>query len=204
MLNINNGYKGHSMSQRAVTAYENNEKPFSRWSKKDILDEIERIIKEEETRPNFNIEDLQKFNTTILRDTFLKCASWHHTSSKFNKTDFYSINYSAIENITIDKLKLIASLEKEEKQKQAVLKNSYEYAKIIYEEWEGSKRYGKFVKKEENVIIVGNWGYIIQSFGLEKKKLDGNHILNIKKLGKRKPKNFNTKNVSRIKKELGL
>ena len=35
------GYKGYSMSNRAVEAYENAEKPMSRWTKQIMLIELE-------------------------------------------------------------------------------------------------------------------------------------------------------------------
>ena len=35
------GYNGYSMSNNAVSAYDNGEKPLSKWRKSDILEEIE-------------------------------------------------------------------------------------------------------------------------------------------------------------------
>ena len=36
------GYNGWSMSNNAVMAYKDGEKPLSKWTKKDILDAIEK------------------------------------------------------------------------------------------------------------------------------------------------------------------
>lgn len=36
------GYFNYSMSNNAVSAYEDGEKPLSRWSKKDIMAEIKK------------------------------------------------------------------------------------------------------------------------------------------------------------------
>ena len=33
MFNMNSGYHGFSMSNRAIEAYNNDEKPFSKWTK---------------------------------------------------------------------------------------------------------------------------------------------------------------------------
>lgn len=40
MLNMNSGYSGYSMSNRAVEAYEDGEMPLSKWSKQLIIDEV--------------------------------------------------------------------------------------------------------------------------------------------------------------------
>ena len=42
------GYHGWSMSNNAILAYENDEKPLSSWTKDDILDAIESAVESEE------------------------------------------------------------------------------------------------------------------------------------------------------------
>lgn len=37
-----------------------------------------------------------------MRKHFLRCSSWHHTSSHYNKTDFYSIDEEAIDSLSPD------------------------------------------------------------------------------------------------------
>ena len=41
MHDMNSGYDGYSMSKRAVEAYGNGEKPYSKWKKSDILERLE-------------------------------------------------------------------------------------------------------------------------------------------------------------------
>lgn len=41
MHDMNSGYDGYSMSKRAVEAYEQGEKPYSKWKKSDILEILE-------------------------------------------------------------------------------------------------------------------------------------------------------------------
>ena len=77
------GYSGYSMSNNAIDAYENGEKPLSKWTKKEILNAVNEI------NPNI---DLSKLNLKILKSKLLEKTSWHHTSKKYNKTDFYYIN----------------------------------------------------------------------------------------------------------------
>ena len=50
------GYNGWSMSNNAVAAYEDGEKPLSKWTKADIFD----AIKEQEIELKCSIESLRK------------------------------------------------------------------------------------------------------------------------------------------------
>lgn len=92
------GYNGWSMSWNAVDAYENGEKPLSKWSKKEII--IETLLINEKLDVNL----LNKVNTSCLRNLMLKNAGWHHTSKFYNKTNFYKIDEEFVENLTNDKL----------------------------------------------------------------------------------------------------
>lgn len=47
MNDMNSGYNGFSMSNRAVQAYEDGEKPLSKWTKAEIMDIIEYHVKDE-------------------------------------------------------------------------------------------------------------------------------------------------------------
>ena len=42
------GYFGYSMSNNAVDAYGNGEMPISKWSKKAIMEEVEKSVREGE------------------------------------------------------------------------------------------------------------------------------------------------------------
>lgn len=94
------GYFGYSMSNNAVEAYENGSKPFSKWTKADIFE----LIEDENLELNCSIDKLKKVPVKILKEICLKYSSWHHTSNHYNKTDFYSIDYDSIENLTDEKL----------------------------------------------------------------------------------------------------
>ena len=81
------GYKGWAMSNNAVAAYENGEKPLSKWTKAAILD----AIRKQEIELKCSKEKLRKLPVEVLKETCLIYSSWHHTSSHYNKTDFYSL-----------------------------------------------------------------------------------------------------------------
>ena len=81
------GYKGWAMSNNAVAAYENGKKPLSKWTKAAILD----AIRKQEIELKCSKEKLRKLPVEVLKETCLIYSSWHHTSSHYNKTDFYSL-----------------------------------------------------------------------------------------------------------------
>ena len=96
------GYYGYSMSNNAVIAYEQGEKPLSKWTKKVILNEINYYILDNNL--DLNIEFFSKITLKILRENFLEKSSWHHTSKFYNKTYFYELRCEKIYNLTNDDL----------------------------------------------------------------------------------------------------
>lgn len=96
------GYFGYSMSNNAVDAYENGEKPLSRWSKADIIREVEFQREEDGLLPySFNLNNLTK---NELSDIFLCYSSWHHISKVYNVTNFYRVD---IDNVTEETLRSV-------------------------------------------------------------------------------------------------
>lgn len=82
------GYKGYSMSNNAVSAYENGEKPYSRWTKAAIISELEK----DDSIPQEVLQAAQGMPAAELKNVVLMKSSWHHTSAKYNLTDFYTVN----------------------------------------------------------------------------------------------------------------
>ena len=80
--NMNSGYTGYSMSKRAAEAYQNGERPLSKWTKKDIINEIKEYASDNNLP--FSIALLNKVKAKVLKDSLLKETSWHHTSSFAN------------------------------------------------------------------------------------------------------------------------
>ena len=81
------GYIGTKMSERAMAAHNNGEKPYSQWSKEDLLDCL----------PSAIFEQAKKLTLSELKSELLYTSSWHHTGSYFNNTDFYSLDEDFIE-----------------------------------------------------------------------------------------------------------
>lgn len=79
------GYRGYSMSNNAAEAYDCGKMPNSKWTKKAILNAVAAAAGEK-TAAMF-----EDFKTADLREHLLRYSGWHHTSKRFNKTDFYEL-----------------------------------------------------------------------------------------------------------------
>ena len=94
------GYNWHAgMSNNAVTAYNNGEKPLSKWKKSDIINAIKDIEISDYEKKEFNyteagkeafIEHIQKLPLIKLRK-MLDQSSYHHTGKYYNLTYFYKM-----------------------------------------------------------------------------------------------------------------
>lgn len=82
------GYNGYSMSNNATSAYSDGEKPLSKFNKQDVAFTKELVRIHLGIEVNLTVKELKEFLKECGR------SSWHHTSSKFNCTDFYDIVYS--------------------------------------------------------------------------------------------------------------
>lgn len=127
MTNMNGGYTGYSMSNRAVEAYESGEKPLSKWTKADIIECIDNC--------NVSISLIKKLNIKELRRELLKWSSWHHTSSYCNATDFYEFNYDALKDLTENKIMEIINSRKPK------VKPVVEKWECKYLEWSGTRKH---------------------------------------------------------------
>lgn len=168
--NMNSGYHGYSMSNRAVTAYESGEKPLSKWRKSDILDELEDLGKDSSR--------LKKYSLNTLKKYFLKRSSWHHTSGYLNKTVFYEVKDIDVSYEKLDEI------EKEMKEHVSNSSDDVEKVLIRYGIWEGTRKHPKLIEKEEYALLKGNWAYLKDG---SKKKMSGKHV-QIKERYKRAPK----------------
>lgn len=144
------GYYEYSMSNNAVAAYENGEKPLSKWTKADILDEI----RSECLVLNCSESKLKKLPVKALKDICLRRSSWHHTGNHFNKTDFYSLDIDRIESLTDEELDDIIVLNKDEKNKTAEPENRWECAFL---EWSGTRKHPAAKELIEEGIVKGDW-----------------------------------------------
>lgn len=145
------GYYGYSMSNNAVSAYADGEKPLSKWSKVDILSEIQGM----DLKLNCDLGKLKKMPAKALKEVCLYQSSWHHTSNHFNQTNFYSIDVDRIEMLTNDEIDNIIS----GTQKEVIAKPLEEKWKCAFLEWSGSRKHPKATECTEIGIVNGDWFY---------------------------------------------
>ncbi len=127
------GYDGYSMSNNARAAYASDEKPFSKWTKTEILEAAREIAEDNEINIDFDL--FSKISVNVLKSAFLEKTSWHHTSKFYNRTDFYSINEEKICELTNDELLRLSKIriKSEKPKKSAKEKETTEQANIIYD-----------------------------------------------------------------------
>ena len=155
MINMNSGYFRYSMSNRAAEAYENGEKPLSKWTKKAIIEQIEEYIKDSSI--SCPIEDLKKVPALVLKNLVLKRSSWHHTSYYANATDFYSVDQDKLSDLTKEDIEAALAAAKQ----SVVQINSYR-GSINYLVWSGSRKHPKAKRCTlENVNIEEKGAFYI-------------------------------------------
>ena len=129
------GYYRYSMSNNAISAYDDGLKPFSKWSKTDILCAIKKISPE-------TAELAIKLHLDELRKEFLKEMEWHHTSSYYNVTEFYGIDDSRVEDFNDERLEQIIKF-REPKQPKSTEPPRYITAFVQYHVWSGTRKHPK-------------------------------------------------------------
>lgn len=100
------GYYKNQMSNNAVWAYSQGEKPMYKWTKTTILEEIDNIFWHADKKTEI---DFKKMTLKELKENFLVWSSWHHTGKIYNETDFYCIEESAVLNFTVKEFDEIIS-----------------------------------------------------------------------------------------------
>lgn len=167
MFNANSGYHGYSMSNRALDAYSNGERPLSKWTKAEIISAISEI-------DPIKAELLKKVKLSTLKERVLSYSSWHHTSDRYNKTEFYSIDKDYINRLTEEDIADLALTNRDAKKKSKTYKGD-----IFYLEWSGTKRHPKATEKCFNNVNIeekGSFYYVTDDAGTEllKKKIGSN------------------------------
>ena len=163
---------GHSMSVRAASAYGDGEMSKSKWTKAVLID---RVVQEDFFWPAGLLDSCL---LETLRARFLRRSSWHHTGKYFNETVFYELDADAIAAHDVDAL-LTADAEMRAGRRTAARtrKTGPVKGRIRFENWEGSRKHGRFVTHELPCLIFGNWAYT----ECGRKRLDGRHILSVER-----------------------
>lgn len=143
------GYDGYRMSNNAVSAYECGEKPWSKWTKTEILEEVDGLISDG-LELGVDRKALGKVPAKRLKQLVLVQSSWHHTSSWYNATDFYMISEGRLEGLTDADL-----IVHEADGHQEEAKPERWVCEVL--EWSGSRKHPKATAVEVEGEIRGNW-----------------------------------------------
>lgn len=135
------GYIENRMSVRAAEAYDAGEKPYSRWTKSELLDCLPMAI----------YEQAKKLTAEELKYELLCISSWHHTGKYFNQTNFYSVDEASVDRLTSDRVNQIIS-SRVKKAKTTKQKPLFVTAKIKFIEWEG--RFKNYQRPVAHTAIV--------------------------------------------------
>lgn len=170
------GYVGCKMSERAKEAYDNGERPMSKWNKWDILNELEYDLDDD------TIAKLSKYSTQSLKNVCLEWTSWHHTGSYANETDFYQV----IDGRDVDLDQMFMDLDAEEKYLKEERKKKKEEKRLLesieekcyfeFGVWTGTKKHPKLDYHKAYGIKKGVWIYYMDGSSLKKKKASGNYV----------------------------
>lgn len=169
-----NGYDGYSMSNNARDAYACGEKPLSKWTKTAILDRVRELIADDDVTPGVPVCKLADLKAQPLKDLLLRKTSWHHTSSMYNRTDFYDVDAMLLERLTYEDLKAAAAAVPAEKAAPAEERWECEFL-----EWSGTRKHPKATKHVETGTIRGGWFYRADG---SKKKTTANGFRRIRKI----------------------
>lgn len=88
------------MSIRAERAYASGEMPKSKWTKQAMLAAINDWLAEHGIQLTAEqTHNLGRLPRMVMFDNLFYASSWHHTSKRFNKTDFYSLDTDALRTL---------------------------------------------------------------------------------------------------------
>lgn len=176
------GYCGQSMSNNAIMAYQDGERPISKWTKNELETAVRAACEEmlNDGRPqSFSIDVLFGAPVSVVRALCLWCSSWHHTSKFYAVTNFYDIDTDALAKLTDADIAAAIKTYKCEKLEAKLAKREVETWECQFLVWSGTRNHPKATEVIEIGEIKGNWFY--RSDGT-KKSITANGFLQLKKI----------------------
>jgi len=145
------GYDGFSMSNNARLAYEAGEKPKSKWTKDAIILELKRAGVDP-----VQIAVVRRFPASVLKEIGLSRSSWHHTSSRYNRTDFYTVDVDRLERLKISDLDYYKEAYAKEPKREA--KGERWVAEYLV--WSGTRKHPRAEEVRSEGTLKGDWFYL--------------------------------------------
>lgn len=151
-MTINEMYTGYcddySMSVRARAAYDDGERPLSKWTKSAIIAACADLL---DTDPDAaeKLDALKHHTLSTLKSNLLTYSSWHHTSKMYNCTNFYAINDDTLTETTPAEIRSWQPTKKNVQQPPTRRRGT-----ICYLIWGGTRNHPRAWEKcEQNVWI---------------------------------------------------
>ena len=167
---MNSGYDRYSMSNRAVDAYNDGRKPLSQFNSDDLY-----VFNVELQQEGYEVQVKSLAAFKRLLKAYGSIGEWHHTSSYFNKTNFYD-PFNILYKLSGDSL--ISAIndanEPLKKEKIEIYEGNFEYLT-----WSGTKKHPKATKQFLTDVWIkekGSFYYVYDKNGelLIKKKIGSN------------------------------
>lgn len=167
------GYIGQRMSDRAAAAYDMGEKPFSKWTKSEIIERLQNLIDSGELESSEeDMRRIKRLTARVVKIAFLKKSSWHHTGKYYNETDFYDI-VDDFSKICLDDLEQMDRCARSEAKEEKEAKKAERWAVITYywTENRGSKKWARIYDCQQNFLakIKGKAAIIAKGWQKDKK-----------------------------------
>ena len=167
------GYIGQRMSERAEEAYEMGEKPFSKWTKSEIIERLQKLIDSGELESSEeDMKRIKRLTARVVKIAFLKKSSWHHTGKYYNETDFYDI-VDDFSKINLDDLEQMDRCARSEAKEEKEAKKAERWAIITYywTENRGSKKWARIYDCQQKFLakICGKAAIIAKGWQKNKK-----------------------------------
>ena len=166
------GYIGQRMSERAAEAYDIGEKPFSKWTKSEIIGRLQKLIDSGELESSEDdMKRIKRLTSKTVKYAFLKKSSWHHTGKYFKETDFYDI-VDDFSKINLDDLEQMDRYIRSKMKEEKAAKSAEKYAIITYywTENRGSKKWPRIYELQQNFLAKIRGKAAIISKGWQKGK----------------------------------
>lgn len=135
-------YIGFSKSVNAYEAEQRGEMPLSAWDKAALVLSIVAAYGSEAA------EKAEKMTVRELREAFLNRTGWHHTGSKYRRTDYYAFDDGLDGESLKQALTHTPTVRKPKAEKKTV------WALVVYTRWEAN-RYGK--RKPHRYQAIATW-----------------------------------------------
>lgn len=134
--------------------------PLSKWTKKALIEAARELDQDGDKMPV-----LQKLTTSALRVLLLENSSWHHTSSRYNITNFWRVDEDLFTWEPADFAKAVeAAVERVKQEKAESAGETTQKGRFRWLTWAGTRKHPKAVEHilERAVVTIRGQFYHVK------------------------------------------